>query len=494
MTERRNRISDNRNERRPEVKSPQKRNLIYLIVLITLSAAALVMAARGDMPRQAAPAPPRYNGSHSGIMGLSANLIQQKVLQGSEGTVGMELILKTDEVLVDKNRQTMPVDMVVVLDRSGSMQGAKMRDARRAILDLIDRLTPRDRLALISYAEGVRRHFTLLPVDGDNRPLMKSAVRQLFTGGGTNLGAGLEAGLKMLDRSAGSGKMGKLILISDGLANRGIVNPEQLGKMAARAVNNEFAVSTVGVGEEFNEFLMTKIADRGAGNYYYLDQPAAFAEVFQKEFYLSRNAVATGITVFVPLASGVQLVNASGYPLNHNANGVRFHTGSLGSGQTRRLFLTFQVPTGTVGQYEIGAPEVTYRYSGEDYKVGLEGPYMIACVADEAQVISSIDRTSWQDKVLHEDFNRLRQEVAADIKTGKKERAISRIDTYYRRQTRINAGVQSEVVKRNLEQDVRELRDKVDDTFAGEPAAVQQKQKTTAKSLQYKGYSGRRMK
>ena len=143
------------------------------------------------------------------------------------------------------------------------MQGAKIRDARRAILDLIDRLTPRDRLALISYAEGVRRHFTLLPVDGDNRPFMKSAVRQLSTGGGTNL---------------------------------------------------------------------------GAGNYYYLDQPAAFAEVFQKEFYLSRNTVATGITVFVPLAPGVQLVNASGYPLNHNANGVRFHTGSLAAGRPAACF------------------------------------------------------------------------------------------------------------------------------------------------------------
>ena len=476
------------------MKSPQKRNLIYLIVLITISAAALVMAARGDMPHQAAFSPPVYNGTHSGIMGLSANLVQQKVLQGSEGTVGMELVLKTDEILVDTKRQAQPVDMVVVLDRSGSMNGAKIQDARRAVLDLIDRLSARDRLALISYAEGVRRHFDLLPVDSDNIPLMKSAVRKLSAGGGTNLGAGLDAGIKMLDRSAGSGKMGKLILISDGLANRGIVSPDRLGKMAARAVDSEFAVSTVGVGEEFNEFLMTKIADRGAGNYYYLDHPAAFAEVFQKEFYISRNTVATGITVFVPLTPGVQLVDASGYPLNHNRNGARFHPGSLGSGQTRRIFMTFQVPTGAVSQYEIGAPEVTYRYAGEDYKLDLPSPFMIACVANEVQVISSIDRTSWQDKVLNEDFNRLRQEVAADIKTGKKERAISRIDNYYRRQSKINASVKSKVVQRNLDLDVRELRDKVDDTFAGEPAAVEQKQKAASKSLQYKGYTGRRMK
>jgi Ca-activated chloride channel family protein len=285
-----------------------------------------------------------------------------------------------------------------------------------------------------------------------------------------------------------------LILISDGLANRGIVNPDRLGKMAAGAVHKEFAVSTVGVGEEFNEFLMTTIADRGAGNYYYLDHPAAFAEVFQKEFYLSRNTVASGITIFVPLAPGIQLVDASGYPLNRTRSGVSFHPGPLGNGQVRRLFLTFQVPTGAAGRFEIGAPRVTYRYGGKDYQAALSSAFKVACVADETQVLSSIDRTTWQDKVLHEDFNRLRQEVAADIKSGERERAINRIDHYYRSQSKINSTVQSEIVRRNLDKDVIELRKKVDDTFAGEPAAVEQKQKSAAKSLQSQGYSGRRMK
>jgi Ca-activated chloride channel family protein len=476
------------------VKTSRKRNLIYLVVLIAVSAAALVLAARGDMARQAAASPPVYRGAHSGILGMSAHLVQQKVLLGSEGTIGMELVLKTDEVPVDEKRPLQSVDMVVVLDRSGSMSGAKINDARQAVLDLIDRLSPHDRLALISYAEAVRQHFDLLPVDSDNRPLMMSAVHRLAAAGGTNLGAGLDAGIRILNRSAGSGRLGKMILISDGLANRGIVDPERLGEMAAAAVTREFAVSTVGVGQEFNEFLMTTIADRGAGNYYYLDHPAAFAAVFQKEFYLSRHAVATGLTVSVPLAPGIDLVDASGYPLNRTREGVRFHPGSLGSGQSRRLYLTFRVPTGNAGRLELGAPSVSYRYGAREYQVTLSNRFAIACVADEHEVLGSIDRSSWQDKVLREDFNRLRQEVAADIKSGKKDRAIHRIDSYYRRQSRINSSVQSEMVQRNLDQDVKSLREKVDDTFDGAPAAVEQKQKSTAKVLQYQGYNGRRIK
>jgi len=476
------------------VKTSPKRNLIYLVALIAASAAALVLAARGDMARQAAASPPVYRGGHSGILGMSAHLVQQKVLRGSQGTIGMELVLKTDAVPADGKSPVQAVDLVVVLDRSGSMNGAKISDARHAVLDLIARLSAHDRLALVSYAEGVREHFGLLPVDSDNRPSMTSAVRRMGAGGGTNLGAGLNAGIRLLEQSAGNGRRGKLILISDGLANRGIADPGQLGEMAAAAVSGEFAVSTVGVGTEFNEFLMTTIADRGAGNYHYLDHPAAFAAVFQKEFHLSRHAVATGLTVSVPASPGVRLVDASGYPLTRTAEGTRFHPGSLGSGQTRRLYLTFQVPTGTTGSWELNAPSVSYRYGGMEYQVTLSDRFTIACVADEHEVLGSIDRSSWQEKVVQEDFNRLRQEVAADIKSGRKDRAIHRIDSYARRQSNINSAVQSEMVRDNLDRDVRELRETVEDTFAGAPAAVEQKQKSAAKSLQYRGYSGRRMK
>lgn len=476
------------------MKSNQKQNLIYLIVLIIISTAALFMATRGDALHWPSDTKPVVSHTKTGILGVSAHLVQQKVLQGSDGRVGMELVIKADEIPGDVDPRAQHVDMVVVLDRSGSMSGVKIQDARRAIMDLIGRLSGRDRLALISYSTGVRTHFDLLPVNNDNRPLMESAVRQLSTGGSTNLGAGLQAGIRMIERAERSGKLAKLILISDGLANRGVVDPNALGRMAAEAVRNEFAVSTVGVGDEFNEFLMTTIADRGTGNYYYLDNPQAFAEVFQKEFYIARTTVATGVAVNVPLAPGVALVDASGYPLTKTKAGVVFHPGILGNGQNRRFYLTFQVPTKTKGQFEIRTPEVSYRHNGEHYRTAMADSFTIACVADETEVFSSIDRASWQDKVLQEDFNRLRQEVAADIKSGEKEKAIGRIERYYDNQSAINAAVKSEKVKANLDKDVKELRKKVDDTFTGAPAAVEQKQKSNAKSIQYKGYSGRRTK
>ena len=113
-------------------------------------------------------------------------------------------------------------------------------------------------------------------------------------------------------------------------------------------------------------------------------------------------------------------------------------------------------------------------------------------MTDQRKVYSSIDKTSWSEKVINEDFNRLKQEVASDIRSGKQQEALKKIETYHDEQEAVNAVVGSAGVADNLDHDVKELKTMVKDTFKGAPAAVQQKQKSNAKSLQYEGYRGRR--
>ena len=82
--------------------------------------------------------------------------------------------------------------------------------------------------------------------------------------------------------------------------------------------------------------------------------------------------------------------------------------------------------------------------------------------------------------------------MAADIKSGEKQRALKKIDKYHEEREAVNAVVGSAQVAENLDKDLKELRTVVKDTFKGAPAAVQQKQKSNAKALQFEGYSGRR--
>ncbi|MDH3802387.1 MAG: hypothetical protein OEU80_09915, partial [Deltaproteobacteria bacterium] len=118
--------------------------------------------------------------------------------------------------------------------------------------------------------------------------------------------------------------------------------------------------------------------------------------------------------------------------------------------------------------------------------------FQIACVKDQQEVYSSIDKSEWEEKVVKEDINRLREEVATDIKKGSKKKALRRIEEYFQAQQSVNAVVASPKVATSLDKDLGGLRDMVEDTFQGAPQEVELKQKKNSKVLQYEGYSGRR--
>ena len=476
------------------MKKNQLKNLVLITVLILMTGGAMAYSSNksGGFFSNWISGPSHPHPGNDEILKASGHLVQNKVLLGSDGTVGLSLTLQADDLAPGDRPASRNVDMVIVLDRSGSMQGRKLEDARRAVLKLLSNLSAKDRFALVTYSEGVQIASGLVNVTQDNRGHLVSAVNGVRAGGGTNLGAGLQAGINMLRTPYRSNNAARVILISDGLANRGITDPKSLSGIASAAVESEFAVSTVGVGADFNEQLMTAIADRGTGNYYYLENPAAFAEIFQKEFYNTQTASLTGLKIQIPVNTGITLADAAGYPINVHNGQALFYPGNLRSGQTRKLYLTLQIPTNRQRTFELDQIQIHYQHNDRPYVTTLDESLTIACVSNQKKVYSSIDKTRWSEKVVNEDFNRLKQEVASDIKSGKKQKALKRIEQYYDEQEAVNSVVGSASVADNLDNDLKELKTFVKDTFEGAPAAVKEQQKSNAKSLQYDGYRGRR--
>ena len=462
------------------------KKMLLIAVLIAATGAAMAYSSNRNS------GPTRHHATTGSILSVSGHLIQDKVLQGSDGTIGLNLTLQAEERPATASDEARNVDMVIVLDRSGSMKGRKINDARQAVLKLLSNLTSKDRFALVTYSDGVQIASGLLTVTRHNRQQMEATVNGVRVGGGTNLGAGLQAGIDLLRSSNRSTNAAKVILISDGLANKGITDVQTLSGIAAVAVEREFAVSTVGVGAEFNEYLMTAIADQGTGSYYYLENPAAFAEVFQKEFHDARASIVNNLKIQIPLTGGIDLVDAAGYPISRQNGLAVFYPGSMHAGQTRKLYLTLRVPTNRSRQFELNNLKIVYHHDNEVHETTLEDSFTIACVNDRRKVYSSIDKTGWSDKVINDDFNRLKQEVAADLKSGKKQKAMKRIETYYGEQQAVNAVVGSARVTENLDKDLKELETYVEETFQGAPETIRQKQKSNAKALQYDGYRGRR--
>ena len=188
-----------------------------------------------------------------GLVSLQAGLARTKVLVGSDGQTSVALKLSAATLPAADTGVEMPVEMVVVLDRSGSMNGQKINDACDAVIRLADRLTPRDRLSLVTYANDVRTDAYRMTMDGTSRNSIIDAVHQIRAGGGTNLGGGLQRGIQIMQSNHEKGRQRKMILISDGLANQGITDPQALARLAATAVAHGFSISSVGVGHDFNE-------------------------------------------------------------------------------------------------------------------------------------------------------------------------------------------------------------------------------------------------
>lgn len=463
---------------------------LMLLTGVTMGITARFEGTRSRLPDEG----PQVLTLPNGTIAVKTSLVQDKVLLGSDGKATLALTLSASEAKGAAHAAQPAVDLVVVLDRSGSMNGRKIQDARRAVLALIDTLSDGDRLGIVTYSNSAEALSGLVPMTDAHRRELADRVRAIEPGGGTNLGSGLEAGLALFARHPGGDHHRKLVLISDGLANQGLTDPRLLGRMAANGLSQDWVTSTVGVGNDFNEDLMTTLADYGGGTYTYMEDPAAFAAVFQQEYRHAAATAASGMSVSVPVHHGIQLIDAGGYPIENEGGVARFNPGGLRFGQTRTLYLTFQIPADTPGEVAIEGLQLGFRSRDGLISTRLPEAFTIACVANPADVMASIHGDSWADQVVQEDFGRLKAAVAQALREGDGKQALARIEAYRKEKEAINDVVASPRVAANLHTDVDALGAMVQDTFAGRPEEVVTKQKKNAKVLQYESYRKRRDK
>ncbi len=428
--------------------------------------------------------------NNDSLIRLSGQLPQSKIHMNGNGRLSMGITMTAKDLPDSAINTGAPVDLIVVLDRSGSMKGKKLQDAKQAIMNIINIMGKEDRFGLLTYSDQVVQLSPLRKMTSDNRSGMLASVRGIHSSGGTNLGAGLQQSIKMLGQTEKRGHS-KILLISDGMANQGITDPNVLSRISSQVVKMEGSISTIGVGVEFNEYLMTRIADNGSGTYHFLEDPQGFAAIFQQEFSKTKIAAATGIEIHIPLEKGMRLVEASGYPVENN-NGVGiFRPGNLLPGQSRTLYVSLGVPVNKERAFKLSHITARYLHKGQKYSTTLAQQFEFACIPDPEQVLASIDKKVWEKKVIQDDVNKLRENVAKDISSGKKDEALKRIRIYKAEQEKTNAVVGSEKVADTLS-DLDTLKEEVKQTFKGAPSAVARKQKKASKSMQYRSYEGRR--
>lgn len=240
-----------------------------------------------------------------------------------------------------------PVNLTIVLDRSGSMSGQKIEKSKEAAIAALRRLAPQDLFSLVTYDTKID---TVVPAQSAaNSEWIEGRIRSINTGGNTALFAGVSQGASEIRKNLGEKYIHRLLLLSDGLANTGPSSPEELGRLGAALRKEGISVTTIGVGTDYNEDLMTRMAQNSDGNTYFVESSADLPRIFGAELGDVLSVVASKVTIEIEFPEGVKPLRIIGRDGRVGENNVSVTLNQLYGGQEKYALIEVELPESAEG-------------------------------------------------------------------------------------------------------------------------------------------------
>lgn len=327
---------------------------------------------------------------------LNLNLVPERgcVLRHSPD----EVVIKIDlSALPDhKNLHRAPLNLAVVLDRSGSMTGAKIEKAKQAAMQLVDRLCTDDVFSFVIFSDEAR---VIVPAQRvDDKESLKERIESIEAQGSTALYAGVKAGAGQLDEYLSSKRINRIILLSDGLANVGPSSTGDLQRLGSRLAEHGISVTTIGVGDDYNEDLMAGLAQASDANYYYVKDTEKLPEIFNRELGGMLTVAARDVRIEVVCPDGVEPLGFIGRAEQFEGRKAVVNLSQFTPGQDRYLFLRCRL---TGEQNDLASVNVSYT---DELAGGISqkatGTARISFTDDQKASDKSIDATVFAQKQL----------------------------------------------------------------------------------------------
>jgi Ca-activated chloride channel family protein len=247
-----------------------------------------------------------------------------------------------------------PVNLAIVLDRSGSMSGEKLRVAKIAVEEAIARLRPDDRFSVIVYDDVVDIVIGSTSASGEARRGAIERLRAIEARGSTNLGEGWLRGCEQVATHLAEHGVNRCLLLTDGLANVGTTDPGELATHAIELRARGVSTSTFGVGNDFDERLLQEIADAGGGHFYYIADAPQIRDAITSEVGETLEVVARDVNLEITARDDIRIEPISPYKAGAGGNRTVVSLGDLGSEQVVEVVLRLSFPYGLLGR-ETGA-------------------------------------------------------------------------------------------------------------------------------------------
>jgi Ca-activated chloride channel homolog len=278
-----------------------------------------------------------------------------------------------------------PLNLCLVIDRSGSMEGPPLEYVKQACNYVVDLLTPNDILSIVTFEETV--DVLMPPQRVTSKEPIKQGIARLMPGNTTNLYDGLALGAQQVASVTDPGRATRLVVLTDGDPTAGIKDFSALVGHAGEIKNRGITSTFLGFGPDYNEELLASMAKRAGGNYYYIPRPEMIPEIFRTELEKLMTVVARNLRLDLKLARWVNLRA----PQQATGGEVSIPLADLERGATIQQVLDFDFPNHPLGHYRVAGGRLTYDdlLSGRAETIDLD--LVMEFTAEEARYAAPID-------------------------------------------------------------------------------------------------------
>ncbi|TXD38419.1 VWA domain-containing protein [Lujinxingia vulgaris] len=359
----------------------------------------------------------------SGALQLSAELAHAQVLAERESETYLDVQLQTGESRAERRPA---LNVALVLDRSGSMGGEPMAQARNAAARFLERLQPGDRVSVVSFGANARVDVPSQPVDAHNLPWLIRTIDRIDALGATHLSGGIEEGARTLLASRQAGSVDRMIVMTDGLPTAGMTGDEELQRLVRGVRSQGISVTTLGFGTSYNADLMASLAEEGAGNYSYIARASDFEQAFSEELDALATTVATGVTLTLIPSAGVHFEEVYGMPVDVGAGPLTLGLGDLRAQTSRRVMV--RVKTRGIPRDGKAAIRAILTYQDRVAERPVENELLVeaSTTGDDVAMVSSL-RPEVMVRVQEAIALRAIREATRDYSRGDQKAATERL-------------------------------------------------------------------
>ncbi len=293
---------------------------------------------------------------------LDARLGHASIAKGVDG----ETYLFASVAGLDTPHAAPPLNLAIVVDKSGSMKGERIARAIDAGVGIVERMRDGDTITVVDFDTSSDVVVAPTRLTGANRASVETAIRGIRLGGDTCISCGIETAAAQLRGAPVFGEhVTRMIVLSDGATNHGVTDMGGLRSMAGRMRDRGCSITTIGVDVDFDEQVMAALATESNGRHYFVASAAGLPAIFSQEFDSLVASVAQDTEMAVEVSPGVTVDQVFDRTFRRDSTAgterIVIPFGVISAKQEKTALIKLHVPTDHDGQMVVAKVSLAYR-------------------------------------------------------------------------------------------------------------------------------------